>query len=167
MNRFIYVYYNQNNEKIKKIREQYNKDIYEFHKRYTKLKIILNPIYKKLKIELIGFDKTVKHTYTKFNPNKIIKDIDKMPMGKLYKKKSLSLYANYKPKTTIKGLGFKDKAKAESSIKIIKDMDYQYQIRVINTMINRAKYHPNITKGMKDAIKVFVKYKIKLKKERK
>ena len=39
-------------------------------------------------------------------------------------------------------------------------MDYTYQMNVINTMINRAKYHPH--KNMEEAIVIFEKYKKKL-----
>ena len=41
-------------------------------------------------------------------------------------------------------------------------MDYKYQMNILNTMINRALHHPHITNGMKDAIKIFKKYKKKL-----
>jgi hypothetical protein len=33
-----------------------------------------------------------------------------------------------------------------------------YQKRVILTMLNRAKFHPNKTKEMEDAIKIFMKW---------
>ena len=141
MNRFINVYSPKNNNDVKNIRELYNDNLYDFHKRYTKLKIVIDNKIKKLKIDLIGFDKSVKHTYQKFNVKKILKDIDAMPMGKLVQKKDLSLYADYKPKTTIKGLGFKNKEKAKYTVDVIKNMNYTYQMNVINTMINRAKYH--------------------------
>lgn len=162
MNRFINVYSPKNNNDIKKIRKLYNDNLYDFHKRYTKLKIIIDNNIKKLKIYLIGFDKLVKHTYQKFKVKKILKDIDAMPMGKLVQKKGLSLYADYKPKTTIKGLGFKDKEKAKYTVDAIKNMDYTYQMNVINTMINRAKYHPHKNKNMEEAIIIFQKYKKKL-----
>ena len=44
-----------------------------------------------------------------------------MPMGKIVQKKGLSLYADYKPKTTIKGLGFKDKEYSELGVKFVND----------------------------------------------
>ena len=69
--------------------------------------------------------------------------------------KNLSLYSDYNPKTTIKGLGFKDKDKALYTIERIKNEPLKYQISVINTMMGRAKNHPNKTKGMEDAIKIF------------
>lgn len=159
MNRYIYVYSsNKFNDEIKKIRKDYKDNLYNFHKRYTKLKVDIDEKYKKIIIKLIGFDGKVKHKYSKFNSNKILNDIDNMPLGNI-KKKSLSLYSDYKPNTTIKGLGFKNKEKAEETIKIIKKLDKNYQINVINTMINRAKYHPYINDNMREAIKVFEKYK--------
>ena len=131
MNRYICVYYNNKDDGvIKKIKEKYNKNLYEFHKRFTRLRTNVNKKYKKLEIKLKGFD----GTFTK---------------------------------TTVKGLGFKDKAKAEYTINKIKDMDYNYQMNVINTMINRAKYHPHVNENMKQAIKVFENYKKKLMKNKK
>jgi hypothetical protein len=162
VNRYIKVCFEKNNSKIKKIRDLFNKNLYEFHKRYTKLHVTIDDKCKQISIKHVGFDKSVKQEYKTFNVKKILKDIDAMPMGHLVQKKSLSLYADYKPKTTIKGLGFKDKMKAEYTISVIKDMDYKYQMSVINTMINRAKFHPHRNQGMMNAIKVFKKYKKKL-----
>ena len=68
---------------------------------------------------------------------------------------NLSLFSDYNPKTTTYGLGFKDKAKALYTIKVIKNRDLKYQINVVSTMLGRAKKHPYKTKNMKDAIKVF------------
>ena len=167
MNRFIKVYYHTNDENINNIRKIYKEYIYQFHKRYTKMKIFIDDRYKKLVIKLVGFDKEVKKIYKRFKPNIIFRDIDSMPMSNVTQKpKSLSLYADYNPQTTIKGLGFKDKKKALDTIKKIKSMDYSYQINLINTMINRAKYHPHINKDMKDAIKIYNEYKKILKEKR-
>jgi len=54
-----------------------------------------------------------------------------------------------------------DKQKAIDTINIIKDRNITYQKQVINTMYNRAKYHPYQTEDMRDAMKI---YKIWLKK---
>ena len=70
-----------------------------------------------------------------------------MPMANKLEAKNLSLYSDYNPKTTIKGLGFKDKDKALYTIERIKNEPLKYQISVINTMMGRAKNHPNKTKG--------------------
>ena len=71
------------------------------------------------------------------------------------KKINKSLYEDKHPKTSTKGTGFKDKQKALDTLKIIKDRDLVYQKQVVNTMYNRAKYHPNQTKTMKEAMGVF------------
>jgi hypothetical protein len=71
------------------------------------------------------------------------------------KKNNISLYEDKHPKTSTKGTGFKNKEKAIETLKIIKDRDIIYQKQVVNTMYNRAKYHPHQTSGMKDAMKIF------------
>lgn len=71
------------------------------------------------------------------------------------KKINTSLYEDKHPKTSTKGTGFKDKQKALDTLKIIKDRDLVYQKQVVNTMYNRAKYHPHQTKTMKEAMEVF------------
>ena len=161
------------NKKYLDIKEEYNRHIKEFHKRHTRLKteIILKKQSKKvkfkskskkltqnIKIKLIGFDGTIKKSYTKFITKKILKDIDNMPLSKLNSKikpGNLGLYADYKPETTIHGLGFKNKEKALETIEKIKNKSYKYQMSVVTTMIGRARFHPYKTKEMEDAIKVF------------
>jgi hypothetical protein len=66
-----------------------------------------------------------------------------------------SLFEDKHPKTSTKGTGFKDKQKALDTLKIIKDRELIYQKQVVNTMYNRAKYHPHQTENMKEAMKVF------------
>ncbi len=66
-----------------------------------------------------------------------------------------SLYEDNHPNKSLKGTGFKNKEKAIQTIKLIKDKDIIYQFQVINTMYNRAKYHPYQTKDMKEAMKVY------------
>ena len=148
------------NEQYLKIREKYQDDIKEFHKRHVKLLTNRNK-ENKFNIQIIGFDGKVKRNYKTYNSNRIFKLIDSMPMAKYKSKidaKNLSLYSDYNPKTTIKGLGFKDKDKALYTIERIKNEPLKYQISVINTMMGRAKNHPNKTKGMEDAIKIFNKW---------
>ena len=58
--------------------------------------------------------------------------------GKL-KPLNLSLYSDYKPDTTLKGLGFKNKEKANYTIDAIKARDKKYQVNVVSTMLGRAK----------------------------
>ena len=68
---------------------------------------------------------------------------------------NLSLYSDYKPETTLKGLGFKDKEKAIYTLNAIKGRDTKYQVNVtLSTMLGRAKKHPNKTPEMDDAILV-------------
>lgn len=132
----------------------YKKNIIEFHKRYVKIITYKSKNNKDFNIKLIGFDGKIKYQYKKLNVKKILKDIEKMPMGHIRNEK-LSLYEDYKPKTTIKNLGFKNKEKALYTINKIKNKSLKYQKSVINTMYNRAKYHPNRTKDMEKAMKIF------------
>ena len=69
-----------------------------------------------------------------------------------------SLYEDKHPTTSTKGTGFKNKEKALDTLKIIKNRDIVYQKQVVNTMYNRAKYHPYQTKSMREAMKVFEKW---------
>ena len=66
-----------------------------------------------------------------------------------------SLYSDYNPKTTTHGLGFKNKEKALFTINTIKNRSTKYQVNVVSTMLGRAKNHPNKTKEMGGAIKIF------------
>jgi hypothetical protein len=66
-----------------------------------------------------------------------------------------SLYEDKHPQSSTKGTGYKDKQKALDTLEIIKNRDLIYQKQVVNTMYNRAKYHPNQTKNMKEAMKIF------------
>jgi len=69
-----------------------------------------------------------------------------------------SLYEDNHPKTSTKGTGYKDKQKALDTIDIIKDRDIIYQKQVINTMYNRAKYHPYQTGAMREAMKIYKRW---------
>lgn len=70
----------------------------------------------------------------------------------------MELYTDKNPKTTIKGLGFKNKDKAIYTIDKIKNKSIIYQFQAINTMYYRAKHHPHRTKEMEDAMKIFKKW---------
>ena len=114
-------------------------------------------------MSLIGFDGTEKAQLNTINLKKIFTLVDKMPMNKLIKDKkfrplNLSLFSDYKPETTLKGLGFKDKEKALFTVSAIKKRPIKYQVNVIATMLGRAKNHPNKTKDMNGAIVVFKKW---------
>mgnify|MGYP007042153844 CR=1 FL=1 len=65
------------------------------------------------------------------------------------------MYEDNHPKSSTKGTGFKDKQKALDTLEIIKNKDLTYQKQVVNTMYNRAKYHPYQTDNMKEAMKIF------------
>ena len=65
------------------------------------------------------------------------------------------LYTDDHPELSTKGTGFKDEKIALNTIKIISTRCLKYQFDVVNTMYNRAKYHPNQTLDMKKAMKIF------------
>ena len=140
-------------------KEIYQKFIKDFHKRFIKLITKVNKD-DYFSISLIGFDALVKKKFKKLDYKKIFSIIDKMPLGSLmnnknFKPLNLSLFSDYKPEKTTKGLGFKDKTKALYTIKAIKNRPIKYQVNVISTMMGRAKNHPNKTKSMNDAIVIF------------
>ena len=101
----------------------------------------------------------------------LFKKIDKMPLrikemnDKKYKpvdKKKYTLYSDDNPYNTIKNTGFKNKDVAKNTIKIVESLDNPIRAKqIINTMLNRAKFHPHQTKDMRDAIKIFNKWMIK------
>jgi len=164
---------NYSHSEYKRSKDLYQKYIKGYHKRYIKLITKLDKS-KKFKIILIDFNGRKKNELDKLYTKKIFEIFDKMPMNKFIKDKNfkplnLSLFSDYKPETTLKGLGFKDKAKALFTISAIKKKPIKYQVNVIATMLGRAKNHPNKTKDMNDAIVVFNKwienYKINKKNE--
>ena len=123
----------------------------------------------KFSIKLIGYDGILKKECSTLEPNIIFNLIDSMSMSKQdYQKKlkplNLSLYSDYKPETTLKGLGFKNKEKATFTINAIKSRDKKYQVNVVSTMLGRAKKHPNKTADMDEAILVFEKWMLNYKK---
>ena len=126
-----------------------------------KLKLIAIKKDIQFKIGLIGYDGKLKKKYKNFSKKQILDNIKSMPMGEKeskIKNKGLSLYENYNPKTTLKGLGFKDEKTALHTIEAIKEKPIKYQKSVIITMYNRAKYHPNQTEDMRKAMKIFNKW---------
>jgi hypothetical protein len=68
------------------------------------------------------------------------------------------LYNDLHPDKSLKNTGFKDKSTAISTIKLVEKRSLRYQFDVINTMYNRAKYHPHITDNIKEAMSVFKKW---------
>ena len=132
----------------------YQYKIKDFHKRYIKLICKINKNAKS-SINLIGFDGKSKKKMNNLNYKIVFKFIDKMPLSKKSKPINLSLYSDYNPKTTTQGLGFKNREKALYTIKTVKKRSIKYQVNVIATMLGRAKNHPNKTRDMEDAIKIF------------
>ena len=110
-------------------------------------------------ISLYGYDSKLKYVSNKITciPH-IIKLIDNMPYGKIEKNKSIELYTNAHPKTTIKGTGYKNKKIALNTLKLIKDEPLKKQFLIINVLYQRAKYHKNQTKDMIEAMNVFEKW---------
>ena len=73
----------------------------------------------------------------------------------------MDLYTDNNPKNTIHGTGFKDEKTALKTFKLIKNRSLYYQFTVINTLYNRAKYHPHQTDDMRIAMKIFKSWLIK------
>jgi hypothetical protein len=74
-----------------------------------------------------------------------------------------SLYSNDNPDKSEK-VSFKNKEEAIKSIEKIKKKSHTYQVKVILTLYNRAKYHPHQTSDMRKAMLIFSKWLIKNKK---
>ena len=104
-------------------------------------------------ISLYGYDGKLKYVSNKITciPY-IIKLIDNMPYGKI---KSIELYTNAHPKSTIKGTGYKNKKIALLTLKLIKNEPLKKQFLIINVLYQRAKYHKNQTKAMIEAMNIF------------
>ena len=68
------------------------------------------------------------------------------------------LYDDFHPEKSLKNTGFKNAESAIRTIKLLSKRSIRYQFDVINTMYNRAKYHPNRTKDMEEAMKIFDKW---------
>ncbi len=145
---------NFKDKSYKKAKKTYQSKIKQFHKRYVKLICKTNK-NKTFSVKLIGFDGKIKKIMNDLNYKLVFQIIDKMPLGKKIKPINLSLYSDYNPKTTTYGLGFKNKEKALFTINAIKNRSAKYQVNVVSTMLGRAKNHPNKTKDMGGAIKVF------------
>ena len=73
-------------------------------------------------------------------------------------KSKSTLYNDFHPNKSLKRTGFKDSKTAFNTIKLVSKRSLRYQFDVINTMYNRAKYHPYKNKDMEDAMKIFAKW---------
>lgn len=85
--------------------------------------------------------------------------------SKYRKKDGYSLYSNGKSKPRTK-TGYGNAKKARETLKNIKKFDIKYQVQVVNTMYNRAKYHANQTKDMREAMIILKKWLQKYKKSK-
>lgn len=104
----------------------------------------------------------LKRESEKYKDRYIISPKYKKSVKKSLKRKSLdsgskSLYSNGKKRPRTK-TGYGDSKRAKETLKNIKKFDNKYQMQVVNTMYNRAKYHANQTEGMRDAMKIFKKW---------
>lgn len=122
------------------------------------------------RMTLIGFDGMPKASYSSFhNFDKIFSKIDemykrnleeKLPVGITEKKRrdkvdkgSYSLYSNDTGAET--DYGYCCAEKARQTLRQLKGKDKSYTVRVVNTMLNRAKNHPHQTAHMRQAISVY------------
>lgn len=66
------------------------------------------------------------------------------------------LYTDEDPATTIKGMGFKDAARAETTLRLSSQPGCAYkQYWTIKAMAERARHHPHQTAGIRAALRVF------------
>lgn len=72
--------------------------------------------------------------------------------------KKSQLYNDFHPEKSLKKTGFKDSITALNTIKLVSKRSLKYQFDVINTMYNRAKYHPNKTYQMEEAMVIFLNW---------
>ena len=116
-------------------------------------------------ISLYGYDGLLKFVTNKVNSIvTIIKKIDTMPLGRVEKIKSIELYTDAHPKSTIKGTGYKDKETALKTLELIKEKPLNKQFLIVNVLYQRAKYHKHQTKSILEAMNVFEKWLKKHKK---
>ena len=146
--------------------KKYNEHKAELDQRNVKLVVKSNNTRSQLfNISLYGYDGLLKYVTNKVNSIiTIIKKIDSMPLGTIEKIKSIELYTDAHPKSTIVGTGYKDKAIALKTLELIKDQPLNKQFLIVNVLYQRAKYHKHITKNMIEAMNVFEKWLKKHKK---
>ena len=77
------------------------------------------------------------------------------------------LYTDETPKGTVHGMKIKNKEEAKQSVKKLKELlksnkiTYAHFSQIVNTMIQRAKYHYHRTPDMKEGQKVWEEFKKK------
>ncbi len=146
-------YTNDKLNKKNKFKEQLDLYKNELKEKNVKVKFIKNIKRSDFfEIKLYGYDNTIKYITNKINSIPfIINLINEMPMEKL-KLKSINLYSNAHPESTIKGLGFKNIQKVKDSLKLIENKSLKYQQQALTSLYYRAKYHPHQTTNIKKAI---------------
>lgn len=148
---------------------KYNEYKDELEQRNVKLVVKSNNARSQLfNISLYGYDGLLKYVTNKVNSIvTIIKKIDAMPLGTIEKKKikSIELYTDAHPKSTVRGTGYKDKITALKTLELIKDQPLNKQFLIVNVLYQRAKYHKHITKSMIEAMNVFKKWLVNYKKK--
>lgn len=136
---------------------KYNQSKDELERRNVILTIKCNNKRSELfNISLYGYDGKLKYVTNKINSiPSIIQIIDEIPLGKI---KSIELYTDAHPKSTVKGVGYKDKKTALNTLKLIKKKPIKTQFLIVNVLYQRAKYHKNQTKNMVEAMNIFKKW---------
>ncbi len=82
---------------------------------------------------------------------------------------SENLYTDDNPASTVEGLGFKDKQKAEESVEKVErlldegEIDLNHAKQICVTMEQRSKHHPHRNDDMKEAEKIWNNYLEELK----
>lgn len=77
---------------------------------------------------------------------------------------SENLYTDDNPASTVEGLGFKDKEKAEASVEKVErllkegEIDLNHAKQICVTMEQRSKHHPHRNEDMKEAEKIWNVY---------
>jgi hypothetical protein len=101
----------------------------------------------------------LKRTSKKYKGKYVVspKYISKRRSKRRSRKDGYSLYSSGKSKPRTK-TGYGDAKRARETLRNIKKFDKAYQMQVVNTMYNRAKYHANQTSDMREAMKVFKKW---------
>jgi hypothetical protein len=130
------------------------KSLFENNKKvFEKNGLILKKyISSRIPFKIIVYNMTTKI----YNSKKYINPLDLLSkINKKINKKNISLYSDYHPKTSKKGLGFKNKEIAINTINAIKNESITYQKQIILTMYYRAKHHPYQTEDMIKAMNVF------------
>ena len=109
----------------------------------------------------------LKRSSKKYKDKYIISDKYKRSKKRRSIKKSKGglLFSDSERKPRAK-IGYGDAKRAKETIENIKKFDKSYQIQVVNSMYNRAKYHANQTPDMRESMMVFKKWLDKYKKSK-